>query len=110
MKAYSILLMALLVIAVIAPMVLATDVGTDITPDIGTEDFVPLIWMCDDRVVVDDMVETGRIDYTPIYDKDGNLKGYQLWERMNNYAFTGEKLEYEVLVMDKNGINKIQDV
>ena len=101
--------MALLVISVM-PMVLAVDVGTDITPDIETEDFPPLIWLCDDRVVVDDRVESGRIDGQAVYDKDNNLKGYELIERHHNYAFEGEKLEYTVLVMDKNGINKIEDV
>lgn len=105
----SVLVMALLVFSVI-PFVAAVDVGSGITPDIGTEDFVPRIWMCDDRAVVDDMVERGRMDCGSVYDKDGNLKGYKLCERMNNYAFTGEKIEYEVLVMDKNGINKIEDV
>jgi len=79
---------------------LATSVGTDVGVDIITEDFAPLIWMCDDRVVRDDNVQWGRTS-------EG---GEMLSERNNNYAFEGESIEYEVLVMDKNGIQKIEDV
>ena len=118
-------LLAQLAALLVMPVAFATDTGIGITPDIVTEDFEPLIWMCDDRVVVDDRVQEGRLDFECpelekdatdrdlwkcVYDKDGNLKGERLWERMNNYAFEGEKLEYTVLVMDKNGINKISDV
>lgn len=102
-------LIAVMLLVAVAP-VLAVDTGVGITPDIVTEDFAPLIWMCDERVVIDDMVESGRIDGCPVYDKDDNLKGYELIERKNNYAFEGEKIEFVVLVMDKNGINKIKDV
>jgi hypothetical protein len=38
------------------------------------------------------------------------LKGFELAERHNNYAFEGEKLEWVVLVMDKNKIEEITDV
>jgi hypothetical protein len=38
------------------------------------------------------------------------LKGNELVERTQNYAFEGEKIEWTVLVMDKNGIEKIEDV
>jgi len=34
----------------------------------------------------------------------------KLIERMNNYAFEGEQISWDVLVMDKNGIEKIWDV
>jgi hypothetical protein len=37
-------------------------------------------------------------------------KGKELIERMNNYAFEGERIEWTVLVMDKNGKEKIEDV
>ena len=37
-------------------------------------------------------------------------KGQELSERKHNYAFEGEKIEWTVLVMDKNGINKLEDV
>ena len=91
--------MALLVLAVM-PAVLAVSVGSGIGVDIVTEDFAPLVWMCDNRVVYDDATEPGRISYD----------GQELVERINNYAFEGEQIEWKVLVMDKNGVEKIQDV
>jgi hypothetical protein len=38
------------------------------------------------------------------------LKGYELVERVENYAFSGEKVEWLVLVMDKNKIEQVIDV
>ena len=84
----------------IAPAAFAVDTGIGIGIDITTEDFAPLIWLCDDRVVTDDFVEPGRMS-------DGED---ELLERINNYAFEGEQISWEVLVMDKNGIEKISDV
>jgi hypothetical protein len=98
MKAiYSILVMALLVLSVL-PMVMAADVQSSIGVDISTEDFAPIVWMCDNRVVYDDAVEPG---VTP---------GEKLIEREQNYAFEGESIKWTVLVMDKNGVEKINDV
>ncbi len=74
--------------------------GVPITPDITTEDFEPRVWMCDSRLVLDDAVEPGRIS------EDGQF----LKERINNYAFEGEQIQWEVLVFDKNGIEKVKDV
>ncbi len=82
------------------PAVMATSIGSGITPDIQTEDFAPLVWMCDHRVVLDDGVQWGRVSQ----DEQGML------ERANNYAFEGEQIGWKVLVMDKNGVEKIQDV
>ncbi|MEN9626542.1 MAG: hypothetical protein RL557_870 [archaeon] len=152
--------MAMLVLSVL-PAVLANSVGSGITPDITTEDFQPRIWMCDNRVVMDDDTEPGREDFDAIFaqkieicdenDDDldttaeycdficsGNpdagceaaclaadaamdaqdepaehcpiLKGNELLERVNNYAFEGESIEWLVLVMDKNKIESITDV
>ncbi len=98
-KLYSIIVMALLVFSVI-PAVMAVSVGSGITPDIITEDFEPLVWMCDNRVVYDDATEPGRI----------SGDGQTLVERLNNYAFEGEQIQWNVLVMDKNGVEKIEDV
>jgi hypothetical protein len=95
----SILVMSLLVISVV-PGVLANSVGGGITPDIETEDFAPMVWMCDDRVVYDDATEPGRVS------EDGQF----LQERLNNYAFEGEQIHWDVLVFDKNGIDKVIDV
>lgn len=96
-KIYSLLVMALLVMGVL-PVVMAAHIGTGITPDITTEDFAPLVWMCDHRVVYDDEVQPGTTD-------EEKLK-----ERQQNYAFEGEQIVWKVLVMDKNGVEKIEDV
>jgi hypothetical protein len=82
------------------PAVFAVSVGTGVGVEIGTEDFAPLVWGCGDRVVYDDHTEPGRI----------TLGEEELLERLNNYAFEGEQIEWTVLVMDKNGINKVEDV
>ncbi len=91
-KIFSILTMALLVLSVM-PAVMAVSIGVPITPDISTEDFEPMVWMCD-RSVADDLVEP------QLYDAP----------RFNNYAFEGESITWDVLVMDKNGKEKIMDV
>jgi hypothetical protein len=84
--------------------VTAIDTGGGIGVDIETEKFIPLIWMCNDRVVLDDNVEPGRIHC------DNCIDGEILVERVENYAFEGEQIHWDVLVMDKNGIEKIKDV
>jgi hypothetical protein len=93
-------ILAILIAMCILPMAFAVNVGSGITPDIETEDFEPLVWMCDHRVVYDDATEPGRI----------SLDGEFLYERIANYAFEGEQIGWKVLVMDKNGIEKISDV
>jgi hypothetical protein len=95
----ALLILGLMAFAVI-PAIVATDVGVGINPDITTEDFPPLIWMCDSRVVYDDATEPGRV----------SLDGEHLIERLYNYAFEGEQIRWSVLVMDKNGEEKISDV
>jgi len=95
-----VLLVASLLAIVVLPGVLANNVGMDITPNIGTEKFAPLVWMCNDRLVLDDNTEPGRV----------SGPGSPMFERKNNYAFEGEKIIWKVLVMDKNGIEKIKDV
>jgi len=67
---------------------------------VEVEDFVPLVWLCDNRIVYDDGTEPGRVS------EDGT----ELIERINNYAFEGEQIQWQVLVMDKNGKEKISDV
>ena len=68
--------------------------------EVIVEDFEPLVWQCDSRVVYDDATEPGRI----------SMHGTPLVERINNYAFEGEQIKWRVLVMDKNGIDKVKDV
>jgi len=87
----------LLLLAAVPAM--ATDTGVGIGVDIETEDFAPLIWMCDHRLVFDDNVQPGRFDGSDL-----------LYERTQNYAFEGEQIMWLALVMDKNGIEKIEDV
>jgi cysteine-rich repeat protein len=68
--------------------------------EVIVEDFVPIVWQCDHRIVYDDAVEPGRVSEA----------GQELVERMNDYAFEGEQIKWKVLVMDKNGIDKVRDV
>ncbi|MEK6875534.1 MAG: hypothetical protein AABX30_02530 [Nanoarchaeota archaeon] len=98
-KLFSLSVIALLALSVM-PVVAAVSTGSGVNVDIITEDFAPQVWMCDERVVYDDATEPGRIS------DDGD----ELIERINNYAFEGEQIQWEVLVMDKNGINKLEDV
>src|SRR3989344_1540844 len=97
----SLLVVASLLLS-IAPAVFAVSIGSGVGVDITTEDFAPLVWMCDNRVVYDDNTEPGRLDQSGSPD--------ELLERLNNYAFEGEQIKWLVLVMDKNGVEKIQDV
>jgi hypothetical protein len=90
----------LVAVLMVMPLAMAVDIGTGIGIDMETEDFEPLIWMCDHRLVFDDNVETGR------WGGAGSL----LRERLQNYAFEGEQIMWIALVMDKNGIEKIEDV
>ncbi len=84
----------------VIPGVLAADIGTGITPIITPEQFKPLVWMCDNRVVLDDATEPGRI----------SDDGQKLVERFNNYAFEGEQVQWMTLAMDKNKIDQNIDV
>jgi hypothetical protein len=94
------ILAILVALALIMPTVLAIDTGMGIGIEISTEKFKPMIWMCDNRKVMDDNMEPGRIT-------DG---GDKMVERINNYAFEGEQISWKVLVLDKNGFEKIKDV
>ena len=95
----TILVLAALLIPVV-PSVFAAQVGGGVTPDIQTEHFEPLVWLCDDRVISDDSLAPGRL----------SGPGGVLLERINNYAFEGERIRWTALVMDKNGIDKVADV
>ena len=70
------------------------------TPNITIEEFVPKVWQCDNRFIYDDGTRPGRV----------TQNGEELTERINNYAFEGEQIKWKVLVMDKNGIDKVKDV
>lgn len=98
-KLFSLYAVALLVLSIL-PVISAANVGSGIDVDIQTEDFPPMVWMCDHRVVYDDGTEPGRI----------TMDGEDLLERLNNYAFEGEQIGWKILVMDKNGVEKVEDV
>ena len=51
------LLLVIFSTIVFASIVYATSVGTGIIPNIGTEDFEPMVWMCNNRVLTDDNTE-----------------------------------------------------
>src|SRR3989344_3780529 len=95
-KLYSVLLAAMLVLSMLPFAAAETPgVGTGIGINVDPVDFPPLIWMDpDSRIVL----------RNPADGSDGAV------ERVNNYAFEGEQIQWEVLVMDKNGIEKISDV
>jgi hypothetical protein len=84
----------------VVPGIFAASVGLGQGITITTEDFPPQVWGCGDRVVMDDGTEPGRVS------EDGQT----LIERINNYAFEGEQIQWRVLVLDKNGIEKVGDV
>lgn len=98
-KSLTLFVLAALVISVV-PGVFATNVGGNVNVNIETEQFKPLVWLCDDRVVYDDAVEPGRM----------TGQDDEMLERINSYAFEGEQVHWLALVMDKNGIDKVMDV
>jgi len=103
-KTLSLSVMALLAVSLVLPIVFATSVGSGIGVDVTTEDFPPQVWMCDNRIVADDNVQWGRIT------QGSDPIGGTMLERINNYAFEGEKIKWKVLVMDKNKIDQNIDV
>jgi len=98
-KLLGFLMVSILVLAVI-PGVLATSVGTGIGLDITPEESPVWIWGCDARTVLDDTLQGGRNTSAGVY----------MGERVHNYAFEGEQIQWEVLVMDKNKIEQVTDV
>jgi hypothetical protein len=67
---------------------------------VGTEPFEPVVWRCGAWVMADDPAETGRVSNA----------GQELIERTQSYIFAGEQLSVDVLVLDKNGIEKVGDI
>lgn len=115
-KVFSLAILALLTLSVL-PTIMAVSVGTGIGIDVTTEEFAPLIWQCDSRVIWEDCVEEGREGKCEfdqfVWDQDGQVSDGDngvLSERIENYAFEGEQIQWKVLVMDKNKIEEIQDV
>lgn len=90
----------LLAVALALPAVLAIETSTGLDIGINVAEFKPLIWKCGERIVRDDSEEPWRAT-------DG---GDELYERWFNYAFEGEQIIWDVLVMDKNKIQEVKDV
>ena len=88
--------MALLVLSV-APVVFAAGSGGSLGGSIGVEEFEPLVFQCDNRVLIDDDVQPWRIT---------DRHSSPMIERNQQYLFDGERYQVDVLVFDKN---KIQD-
>ena len=115
-KLLGIIALASLLLSIV-PAAFAVSTGTGVGVDITTEDFAPLVWMCDNRVVWDDNTEPGRL-FAELGEPDcktynGDADGEndcELLERINNYAFEGEQISWLVLVMDKNKIDQNIDV
>jgi len=95
------ILASLLVAILMLTSVLAVGVGTGVGINVEPEEFAPRVWMDPNtRVVRDD------------YGEPGAMTGgeQEMFERTQNYAFTGEQIEWDVFVWDKNGVEKVSDV
>ena len=113
MRAFGTTLFAILATLLMLPIAMAVDVGSGIGVNMETEKFPPSVWMCDHRIVYDDNVEPGRIVLCE--DETYRLTHVEeckeiLVERIEDYAFEGEQISWKILVMDKNGIEKVKDV
>jgi hypothetical protein len=96
-----------LAMILVMPAVFAVDVGSGIGISVTTQKFAPKVWLCQDRVVNDDCTENGDNDAgNPCTD----MTTLNLQERKHNYAFEGESIHWQVLVMDKNKIEEISEV
>jgi len=93
------LLVAALLLVSLTP-VFAITAGAGIGIDLTTEEFPVQIFMCDDRIVLEDCIEEGR--------RSDCTEG--LFERTQNYLFEGEQVGQRVLVFEKNKIEQVQEV
>ncbi|MFH1590675.1 MAG: hypothetical protein ABIC95_01990 [archaeon] len=93
-KLLSVVLSIMTVLAAVAVVADTPVTGNSRGISVISEDFEPLVWMHSNRTIFHN-------------NADG---GYELVERIENYAFEGEQIVWTVLVMDKNGNEKIEDV
>ena len=95
-KEFGFLIMAVIVLGFM-PFAIADTPGasTGIGINIDLGNFEPLIWMDPD---------------TRLFLRDAASGSGEAIERVENYAFEGEQIKWDVLVMDKNGIETISDV
>ena len=87
------------VLALMISSVLAIGYETGVGIVVEPEQFAPRVFLDpNSRVVYDD------------YNEPGAVPDPELVERVENYAFEGEQIVWDVLVWDKNGKEKIEDV
>jgi len=122
-KLLSLSVMAILTLSVM-PMIMAAGIGEGFGGIIGVEEFAPIVWQCDDRVLTDDYYQPWRV--TQCFDsctdqcepefcgdqcgecvEDCQIDCAKLWERTGNYLFEGEKYQIDVVVFDKNKIDTV---
>ena len=72
-----------------------TGFGIGINMTVDTSGFEPSIWMDPD---------------SRVFLRSPGNGGAEAIERVNNYAFEGEQIAWDVLVMDRNGIDDIDSV
>lgn len=105
MKKQILSLMAICMLAgmsfvIAGPVTQVNLIGT--SPIYTESDFIPLVFLKQGG---------GRVLYNEIYWQGPPGENGDILQRNNNYAFTGEKIEWTVLVWDKNGVpEKINDV
>ncbi len=80
--------------------VTTSTIGIGTTPIVSSE--FPILVFLDpnSRILVDDCNSPGRVSGC----------GQKLVERINNYAFEGEQIKWDVFVYDKSGIEFVKDV
>ncbi len=101
-----ILIILAMAMVLVMPIIAATDTGTGTGITVTTQKFPPKVWLCQDRVANDDCTENGVNDQG----KNCTPSNMDLTERKHNYAFEGESIHWNVLVMDKNKIEEVSEV
>ena len=95
------LLTVTFVLALMISSVMAIGYETGVGVVVEPEQFAPRVFLDpDSRILYDDYNEPGAV----------SPGGDELIERVENYAFEGEQIIWDVLVWDKNGKEKIEDV
>jgi hypothetical protein len=88
-------LTAMFLVLAMVPIALGAEAGTGIGIEYGLDEVAPLVYLDpDSRVWYDD----------PASGEEDSMI------RMHNYAFEGESIRQQVLVIDCNGIDKVADV
>jgi hypothetical protein len=96
-KVISIVLAAIMLLSSVVAVGVGAGVGVIIEP----EQFEPRVFLNpSSRLVLDDYTEPGAVTGGEEF----------MFERVENYAFEGEQIVWDVLVWDKNGKEKVSDV